>query len=123
MFQCLYPRLDAQVSMHLNHLLKSPFCIHPKTGRVCVPVTMDQVDEFNPLTVPTMAQLIQEINQFDRREPNAIDKDTGKPVEDWKKTCMRPYMEAFEQFIRGLEEEEKAKLIQRRMADEMEMNF
>ncbi len=32
MFQSLYPRLDAQVSMHLNHLLTAPFVIHPKTG-------------------------------------------------------------------------------------------
>ncbi|WVY89698.1 hypothetical protein V8G54_035212 [Vigna mungo] len=61
-FSFTYPRLDMEVSKHMNHLLKAPFCVHPKTGRVCVPIDPNRCDEFDPTTVPTLSQLIEELN-------------------------------------------------------------
>jgi DNA primase small subunit len=36
----LWPRLDAAVSTDMGHMLKAPFSVHPKTGRVAVPVAL-----------------------------------------------------------------------------------
>lgn len=36
MFQLCYPRLDVKVTTGINHLLKSPFCVHPKTRKFMV---------------------------------------------------------------------------------------
>ncbi|KAI1519809.1 DNA primase [Pyrenophora tritici-repentis] len=95
-----YPRLDAEVSKKLNHLLKSPFVIHPGTGRVCVPIDTRTVEDFDPLSVPTITQLLGEIDEWKGG-------DDGKKVQDWDKTSLKPYVDFFRKFVAGLIEEEK----------------
>jgi DNA primase small subunit len=60
--QYTYPRIDAEVSKHRNHLLKAPFCVHPKTGRICVPVDPEKIDDFDPELVPTVGQVLGELD-------------------------------------------------------------
>ena len=48
-FAHTFPRLDVEVSKHMNHLLKAPFCVHPKTGRVCVPIDPSIPHLFDPM--------------------------------------------------------------------------
>ncbi|KAF2801971.1 prim-pol domain-containing protein [Mytilinidion resinicola] len=103
-----YPRLDAEVSKKLNHLLKSPFCVHPGTGRVCVPIDTRKVEEFDPLGVPTVTQLLGEIDEWDRENGGEEGGDgSQKKVPDWEKTSMKPYVEFFRLFVAGLLKEER----------------
>lgn len=84
--QMLYPRLDVEVSRQMNHLLKSPFCVHPGTGNVCVPFDPSE-SEFDPFDdAPTLHEIFTE-------------NET-----DWRETKLRKSIELFAQYVEGLQE-------------------
>lgn len=56
----MLPRIDSHVSIQLNHLLKLPFCIHPDTGKICVPVDSESVENFDPNGVPNLTDLLND---------------------------------------------------------------
>jgi DNA primase small subunit len=99
-----YPRLDIEVSKHLNHLLKSPFVVHPGTGRVCVPINAKKAEDFDPLGVPTVTELLAEIDQWTGTEEGGKE---GKSIQDWEKTSLKPYVEYFRSFVLALMRDEK----------------
>lgn len=70
-FAYTYPRLDIEVSKKMNHLLKAPFCVHPKTGKVCVPIDPACAWEFDPDTVCTVGQLLNELNEGSKLDGKA----------------------------------------------------
>jgi len=87
--QYTYPRLDINVSKQMNHLLKSPFVVHPKTGRVCVPIDPANLDKFDPAKVPTVGLLAEELDR------------TGDP----RQTSLKDYLHFFEiNFLKPLED-------------------
>lgn len=105
MFQYCYPRLDLEVTKGLNHLLKSPFCVHPKTGRVCVPIDVEKLNSFDPFKVPTLEELCGQLERCD-----LINYD--KKIKDYKKTDMKPYIELLDKFVCKLEKTWKGKNLQ-----------
>ncbi|QUC17159.1 uncharacterized protein UV8b_01400 [Ustilaginoidea virens] len=100
-----YPRLDIEVSKKLNHLLKSPFVVHPGTGRVCVPIDTKDLEDFDPLAVPTVQELLGEIDCW---KSEASQDEGGKGVSDWEKTSLKPYVDYFRSFVNGIMKDEGA---------------
>lgn len=120
-FYYMYPRLDLEVSKQMIHLLKSPFCIHPGTGNVCVPFDPehnlsgnpdDDTYGFNPMTAPNLSQLQNEIDTW---EAKRVDRGSSQPLDesdsparmaDFEKTSLKPYIDYFANFVSGLIKEE-----------------
>uniref|UniRef100_A0A7S4QK67 DNA primase n=2 Tax=Ditylum brightwellii TaxID=49249 RepID=A0A7S4QK67_9STRA len=96
-FKYSYPRLDINVSKMRNHLLKSPFCVHPKTGRVCIPINVSQVEQFDPFDVPTLPMLMKELDEYDGEE----EEGRKKVQHAWQKTSLRESFEHFEKAFLG----------------------
>lgn len=124
-----YPRLDIEVSKKLNHLLKSPFVIHPGTGRVCVPIDArpGKLEAFDPLAVPTVQGLLGEIDAWAVENGDAAaaagavqegDNSNKSVLQDWEKTSLRPYIEQFRAFVSGLLKDEMADVKVKRERDE-----
>ncbi|KAL5594323.1 hypothetical protein BROUX41_001265 [Berkeleyomyces rouxiae] len=116
-----YPRLDIEVSKKLNHLLKSPFVVHPGTGRVCVPVDTSKLNEFQPLAVPTVQELLQQIDDW--KEEEGETSTSSKPLADWEKTDLKPYIDYFRSFVAGLLKDETRVVKRERDAGEELLDF
>lgn len=58
--QYCYPRLDVNVTKGFNHLLKSPFSIHPKTGKVSVVFKPEQARRMKLEEIPTIYSLLDD---------------------------------------------------------------
>ncbi|XP_078442244.1 DNA primase POLA3 [Wolffia australiana] len=84
-FSYTYPRLDIEVSKRMNHLLKAPFCVHPKTGHVCVPIDPARCDNFVPGKVPKVSELLEELNHV----------DGGHVTHDWERTSLGGHVSFF----------------------------
>ncbi|KAJ6558524.1 hypothetical protein DFH09DRAFT_532977 [Mycena vulgaris] len=99
--QYTYPRLDENVSKKRNHLLKAPFCVHPKTGRICVPVDPDRIEDFDPETVPTVNQLLAELDSV---------AESAEHHSDWERTSLKQYVDMLDKHnLRIMEEVRKEK--------------
>ena len=82
----LYPRIDVNVSTGINHLLKSPWCVHPKTGKICVPIDPQRPDDFNCEQVPTLTSVYNEIGSMSADQRKLEEGESTTPP------GLEPYM-------------------------------
>lgn len=76
------------------HLLKSPFCAHPKTGFICVPIDPQAVDEFDPTSVPRLGELVAQLSSA---KATAIDEQ--RHLLAYKHTALQPAIELFQKIV------------------------
>ena len=62
----LYPRLDGNVTIQVSHLLKGPFCVHPKTGYISVPMSIELLEKFAFDKIPKVDYLIEYENNDEK---------------------------------------------------------
>uniref|UniRef100_H2RL95 DNA primase n=1 Tax=Takifugu rubripes TaxID=31033 RepID=H2RL95_TAKRU len=110
MLQYCYPRLDVNVSKGVNHLLKSPFSVHPKTGRISVPIDLEELDSFDPFAVPTISLICEELDRPRRGEED--EKSSFYPT-DYKRTSLAKYVKHFDQFLAQMAQSWKGDLLKK----------
>ncbi|NXC28643.1 PRI1 primase, partial [Campylorhamphus procurvoides] len=111
MLQFCFPRLDINVSKGVGHLLKSPFSVHPKTGRISVPLDLQRLDQFDPFAVPTITWGEDGPGGGGPHFPQPIYSLPNPP--DYRKTSLAPYVRVFEQFVEGMESARRGERLRR----------
>ena len=102
--------------------------IHPGTGRVCVPIdtkSIKALEKFDPLGVPTVIELLGEIDEWDARHGREggggnSEAEAMKKVPDYEKTSLKPYVEYFRDHVVAMLKDEKGVKREREDGDEME---
>lgn len=100
----LYPKLDVEVTKQTIHLLKAPFCIHPATGNVCVPI----VDNFTPEKAPKLIVL-----------QNEMEKSNNNVSE----TSLQPFLDYFQSYVSQLLKHELGSVKREREEDVKSLDF
>ncbi|XP_062871763.1 DNA primase small subunit [Trichomycterus rosablanca] len=122
MLQYCYPRLDVNVSKGVNHLLKSPFSVHPKTGRISLPIDLRNLNKFDPFEVPTISLICEELDKPRAGEEeeeemkdieNEADSAEKRKIRDYKRTSLAKYVKLFDQFLDAMARSRKGEMLKK----------
>lgn len=73
------PRLDRAVTEDARHPIKLPFCVHPSTGKLCLPLARESLFDFDPdanaVTLNDLVQGRKDCVQKFQRSVSAFEKE------------------------------------------------
>ena len=72
--------------------------MHPKTGKICVPIDPKRPDAFKVSEVPTLTQCINEIGA----KSNQVKHEDGDSLTP---QCLEPFMATFRSFLKGCDKD------------------
>lgn len=89
---------------------------------------MRKLEDFDPLSVPTVQGLADEIDSFSNiknedHEGGVAGEEKGKNLQDWEKTSLKPYVDYFRNFVVALMRDEKEPKVKREREEGESMEF
>ena len=88
-----------------------------------MPIAADKCDEFDPLTSPTITDLLNELAEYARKSCDKMQVEGAKPLHDWQKTSLEPYVNMLKDYVKGLDEETRAALANKRAENQHSLDF
>ena len=82
-------------------------------GRICVPIESSNPGAFDPLAVPTVTELLGEIDAWEKSPDNLSKERTS----DWEKTSLKGYISYFKQHVDRIMADEQG--VKRERQEEM----
>lgn len=73
---------------------------------MCVPIDPKRPEDFDPLAVPTVTDLLKEIDKWNGDHKDDGEKAAEEKMPDYEKTSLKPYVEYFRRFVAGIVKEE-----------------
>ena len=86
-----------------------------------MPIDTKKLQEFDPLGVPTVTELLAEIDDWDIVKRQSEDGMETKKVLDYEKTSLKPYVEFFKAHVARILKQERG--VKREREDDDAMEF
>ena len=61
---CTFPRIDKDITTTMQHLIRCPFTVNGRGGRVCVPIRYQDALEFAPELAPTASTIKDSLSDY-----------------------------------------------------------